>query len=218
MSTNKINLNNDHNAIIYLRRKDKRLSKVFDMVGPISYTTNDDYYAFLIHEIIEQMLSVKVANRLYERFEQLCSNTVTPDKVSTLTFDELKSIGISANKVRAIQSLTTSITSNNLDLSQLATVSSNQVMQQLTSIKGIGTWTAKMFLIFCLDHPDILPYEDAAFLQSYKWLYKTDDTDPAAVKSKCKKWHPYTSIAARYMYKALDLGLTKEEFHLYKQL
>ena len=90
------------------------------------------------------------------------------------------------------------------------------VIKMLTSIKGIGNWSAKMYLIFALNRQDILPFEDMAFLQTYQWMYKTSDCKPASVSAKCKKWRPYSSIAARYMYRALDMGLTKEEFHLYK--
>ena len=92
----------------------------------------------------------------------------------------------------------------------------SEIMKSLTSIKGIGNWTAKMYLIFVLNRPDILPVEDVAFLQAYQWLYKTDDRTPKSVQKKCNKWKPYSSIAARYLYRALDGGLTKEEFHLYK--
>ncbi len=73
-----------------------------------------------------------------------------------------------------------------------------------------------MYLIFVLDRPDILPTEDVAFLQAYEWLYKTKDRSKESVEKRCKKWKPYSSVAARYLYRALDSGLTKEEFHLYK--
>nr|DAO73628.1 MAG TPA: 3-methyladenine DNA glycosylase [Caudoviricetes sp.] len=73
-----------------------------------------------------------------------------------------------------------------------------------------------MYLIFCLNRQDILPYEDVAFLQGYRWAYKTDDCSPSSIQKRCKKWKPYSSIASRYMYRALDTGLTKMEFHLYK--
>lgn len=82
-------------------------------------------------------------------------------------------------------------------------------MKELTRLRGIGTWSAKMYLIFTLDRKDVLPYEDVAFLQTYAWLYKTDDLRPAAIIKRCKKWKPYSSIAARYFYYALDMGLTK---------
>ena len=90
------------------------------------------------------------------------------------------------------------------------------VFKKITSVRGLGSWSAKMYLIFVLNRQNILPYEDGAFLQSYSWLYKTDDRKPASIKKKCKKWEPYSSIAARYLYKDLDNGFTKEEFHLKK--
>lgn len=93
-----------------------------------------------------------------------------------------------------------------------------EVIKELTTIRGIGKWTAKMYLLFVLDRQDILPIEDGAFLQSYKWLYKTDDISRTSIEKKCKKWKPYSSIATRYLYRALDIGMTKREFHLYKDL
>ena len=70
--------------------------------------------------------------------------------------------------------------------------------------------------MFVLNRLNILPTNDAAFIQSYKWLYKTNDISENSIRKKCNKWHPYSSIASRYLYQALDTGLTKEEFHLYK--
>lgn len=74
-------------------------------------------------------------------------------------------------------------------------------MKKLMPISGIGIWTAKMYLIFVLDRKDILPFEDDAFLQSYRWLYKTTDISKESIIKKCSKWKPCFSIAARYMYK-----------------
>ena len=74
----------------------------------------------------------------------------------------------------------------------------------------------KCYLIFVLDRQNILPTEDAAFLQSYCWLYKVENPSKQDIIRKCAKWSPYASIASRYLYRALDLGPTKQEFHLYK--
>lgn len=90
------------------------------------------------------------------------------------------------------------------------------VIKKLTSVRGIGNWTAKMYLLFVLGRQDILPYEDGAFLQSYRWMYRTDECATQAVLKRCKKWKPYSSIASQYLYRALDMGLTKTEFHLNK--
>ena len=73
-----------------------------------------------------------------------------------------------------------------------------------------------MQLIFVFDKKDVLPYEDGAFMQVYRWMFKTDSDKVADIVKWCKKWNPYSSIAARYMYIALDMGLCKEEFHLFR--
>jgi len=207
---------NESPELIYLAKMDKRLAKLFTMVGPIAYQPHDDSYAFLVHEIIEQMLSIKAGAKIYGRLEELCDGVVTVDAVNDLTDEQIKSIGTSTPKVSYIRSLTNAIESGQLDFDLLPTLSDEYVMKKLTAIRGIGTWSAKMYLIFALNRPDILPLEDVAFLQGYEWLYKTKDRSQEAVEKKCKKWKPYRSIAARYLYQALDMGLTKKEFHLFK--
>ena len=122
----------------------------------------------------------------------------------------IKSIGTSSQKVRYIKHLTERVVSGRIDLSSLQNYSDEDVMNTLTDIPGIGNWTAKMFLIFVLDRPDILPYEDGAFKQSFKWLYETDDVSIENITNTCSCWSPYASTASRYLYRALDSGLTKQ--------
>lgn len=210
-------LNDTSPSIQYLCSKDKRLAKVIDMVGPISYETKEkNPYDFLIHEIIEQMLSVKASAKIYERLISLCNGKVTPELINELTNEQIKSIGTSKSKVSYIRSITNEVISGKLNFEEINALSDDEIYKILLAFRGIGNWTAKMYLIFVLNRQDILPSEDAAFLQSYKWLYKTNDLSKKSIEKKCKKWKPYSSIAARYLYRALDMGLTKEEFHLYK--
>lgn len=210
-------LDSTSQPIQYLCQKDKRLAKVIAAVGPISYTPHtEDVYSFLVHEIIEQMLSVKAGAKIYGRLEDLCDGIITPEKVNALTDEQIKSIGTSSSKVSYIRSLTIAVETGELVFEDLAGMSDEMVIKKLTAIRGIGKWSAKMYLIFALNRQDILPTEDVAFLQSYEWLYKTKDRSEEAVKKKCKKWSPYSSIAARYLYRALDMGMTKDKFYLYK--
>ena len=212
-----VTLDDNTPSIKYLCEKDKRLAKVISMVGPITYSPHsDDAYVFLIHEIIEQMLSVKVGNIIYGRLLELCDGNISPESISKLTDAEIKSTGTANSKVQFIRSITSVVEKDELFFDKLSSLSDKEVFDKLTSIRGIGPWTAKMYLMFVLDRPDILPFEDVAFLQGYSWAYKTTDLAPMSVAKKCKKWKPYSSIAARYMYRALDIGLTKKEFHLYK--
>ncbi|WP_125767204.1 DNA-3-methyladenine glycosylase family protein [Lapidilactobacillus wuchangensis] len=203
-------------AVQYLVQKDKHLAKVMKMVGPLDYQVETDGYAFLTSQIVGQMLSNKVAAVLTARLEDLCGGQITPQAIAKLSAAEIRQIGISHAKIGYIHNLTAAVTSGALKLPELATKSDQEVIKELTKIKGIGNWSAKMYLIFSLDRPNVLPFEDLAFLQGYGWTYHTDDYHAKAVQKKCAKWRPYSSVAARYMYRALDLGLTTEPFHLFK--
>lgn len=211
-----ITLDRSSPGVKYLCDKDKRLAKAISMVGPINYCPYDDEYAFLIHEIIEQMLSIKAGQKIYARLEQLCNGRITPQTVSELSDEAIRSTGTSNAKVLYIRNITNAVISGKLCFDDLKKLPDEVILKKMTSLRGIGTWTAKMYLIFVLDRQDVLPFEDGAFLQSYRWLYRTTDCTAASVKKKCAKWKPYSSIAARYLYDILDLGMTKEEFHLFK--
>lgn len=162
------------------------------------------------------MLSVEAGAKIYGRLQKLCHGNISIDSVISLSDQQIKSIGTSTAKVSYIRNLTTAIKDDVLDFSKLKELSDEEAIEQLISIRGIGSWSAKMFLIFALNRQDILPYEDVAFLQSFQWLYKTNSRSKEIVLKKSKKWKPYSSIAARYLYRALDEGLTKKPFHLFK--
>ena len=209
-------LNNQHPAVQYLCKKDKRLAKLIDMVGEIEYRTQPDCFARLVRSIINQMLSNKVAYVIGGRVAALCGGTITPENLLKLDREQLRGSGLSYSKADNILGIAKAASDGSLDFSNFPNMSDEEVMKELTRLRGIGTWSAKMFLIFTLNRMDVLPYEDVAFLQSYAWLYKTKDLKPASIIKRCKKWKPYSSIAARYFYYALDMGLTKKEFHLHK--
>lgn len=207
-------LNPDNPTVSFLCNRDSRLSKVISQIGTIKYTPHSDAYRFMLHEIIEQMLSVKAGTHIFNRLCELCNDDTSPSSISMLTDEQIRAIGTSGSKVRCIREFTNAILVGDLILDDFNNQSDEVVMSTLTSIYGIGNWTAKMYLIFVLDRQDILPYEDGAFIQSYKWLYATNDSSMQSIKEKCKMWKPYSSIASRYMYRALDTGLTKKEFHM----
>ncbi|WP_057880586.1 DNA-3-methyladenine glycosylase family protein [Companilactobacillus kimchiensis] len=202
--------------IKYLCQKDKHLAKVIQMIGPLDYYLAEDGYAFLVSQIIGQMLSNKVADVLTNRLTDTCHGKITLAEIDQLTDVEIHELGLSRSKVSYIRNLNQAVKSGTIDFDKYREMSDNDVINSLTTVKGIGNWSAKMYLLFSLDRPNVLPFEDLAFLQSYGWVYKTDDYTAKTVQKKCLKWSPYTSIAARYMYEALNTGLTKEPFHLFK--
>lgn len=182
-----IYLTSESPSIQHLCQKDKRLAKVINMVGDISYQLYDDPYAFLVHEIIEQILSVKAGRKILSRLEDMCGGSVTPESVNKFTAEEIQAIGTSSAKAKYIKGLTEAVISGELNFASLETLPGKDVIKELTKLKGIGEWTAHMYLIFVLNRQDILPTADVAFLQVYEWLYKTDDHSKQAVEKKCKK-------------------------------
>ena len=209
-------LNKQHPAVQYLCSKDKRLAKLIDMVGEIEYRTQPDCFARLVHSVINQMLSNKAAHVIGGRVADLCDGTISPENLLKLDREQLRGAGLSYSKADNILGIAKAASVGSLDFSNYPNMTDEEIIKELTRLRGIGTWSAKMYLIFTLNRMDVLPFEDVAFLQSYAWLYKSNDLRPAMVIKRCKKWRPYSSIAARYFYYALDMGLTKQEFHLYK--
>ena len=185
------------------------MAKVIDLVGTITYKPYSDPYSFLVSTIIGQMLSNKVADIICERLENLCGGHITPAKIDKLTDSQIKSIGTSNSKVRFIRELTNSIKNKDINFKRIDDMNDEEAIKALTSIHGIGTWSAKMYLIFVLNRQNVLPYEDMAFIQGYKWCYNTNKIDKDSITKKFEKFEPYRSIVARYLYKALDGGYTK---------
>lgn len=210
-------LNSNSESIKYLAKKDINLNILFNLIGDLSYTLYDNPYTFLIKTIIGQMLSNKVADVLYNRLLDLCKNDITPQKILDLDYTELRNIGISNSKIDYIKNLSNSVLNNEIKFKSFDKKNNSEIEKDLQKIRGIGKWTSKMYLIFVLGRNDVLPYEDMAFIQSYSWLYNTNKTDKNSIIKKCKKWGKYSSIASRYLYKALDLGYTKIKFSEYKK-
>ena len=196
-------------AILHLKKSDSRLSIVIDTIGVVQFQKQTDSFCFLVSEIVGQMLSIGVKKVVYNRLKELCNNSITPISICSLSIEQLRGIGLSTSKSNYILNLASLVVNNQIDFASLETLPDAEVIKYLTTIKGIGNWTAKMYLLFFLQREDVLPYEDGAFLQAYKWLYNTKVIKPESIARRCKKWKPYTSIGARYMYRALDTGLTK---------
>ena len=191
-----------------LRESDERFNHVCKMVGDIEYHLSTDTYNFFISTFIGQMLSNKAADAIYGRLAKLCHGTVNPSNVDILFDDEIRSIGISAQKLGYIRSFTDDILNNRIDIDRIAELDDDQALHELKKIKGVGDWSSKMYLLFVLDRQNILPYEDVAFLQGYEWMSGTRDIN--TLFKDAEKWQPFSSLVARFLYKALDGGFTKK--------
>lgn len=125
--------------------------------------------------------------------------------IKALSVDDIRSCGVSKRKASDLHNLTEYPQQYNLE--SLAGLDDNAVRGILLALPGIGDWTCDMFLLFYLNRPDILPVGDAAFRQAFRWLYGAPVTNEGVHEVICSLWHPYSSTAVRYLYRALNCGL-----------
>jgi DNA-3-methyladenine glycosylase II len=197
-------------AIRHLCECDKALQYVINNIGDLTYSLSEDGFSFLVDTIIGQMLSNKVANVISARVNNLCEGEITPTRLMRLSAGDLREVGLSNAKAEYILNLSRHCFDAPCFFDGFFQKSDNEIMNELTKIRGIGAWSAKMYLIFVLDRHNILPFEDGAFQQAFAWLYPSIEQNKNAIKKHCEKWSPYSSIASRYLYKVLDLGFTKK--------
>ena len=164
------------------------------------------YFASLCSDIIGQQLSGRVADVLFDRFEKLFpKRTVTPKRVLATSEAVLRTTGMSWSKARFIRDLAGQVLTKSLQLAQLAQLPDQDVIKELTRVKGIGPWTAEMFLMFTLGREDVFSYGDLGLRKAIKKLYgfKKDPTVKQMEKIVIK-WKPYRTYAARILWKSLD--------------
>ncbi len=198
--------------IVHLCAADPRLATVIKTLGPIRCEPVRDHFAFVAQTIVGQMLSARVADVIAARLDSLCGGSVTPGAILSLDIEALTGVGLSRAKATAVRMLAETVTQDPDFFDRLEMLTDDAVQNELTRLRGIGNWTAKMYLLFVLQRPNVLPFEDGALQQAFRWLYDTDDAGRAAIEAQAYSWRPYASLASRYLYRALDGGLLSQPF------
>lgn len=165
-----------------------------------------DYFKSLSSEIIGQQLSGKVADVLFDRFEKLFpKRRVSPKRVLALSEETLRGTGMSWSKARFIRDLAQHVLTKSVQLDQLAQLPDQDVIKELTKVKGIGPWTAEMFLMFTLGREDVFSYGDLGLRKAIKKLYSfKKDPTVKQMEKIVNKWKPYRTFAARILWKSLE--------------
>lgn len=175
-------------------------------LSPLGESAN--LYLDLVNIIISQQLSVKAAKSIADRLHHLLSfespARVTPNHLLQPSIDQLRSVGLSRPKISYIHHLSRSIIDNHIILDQLKKASDESVFKQITKLKGLGPWSADMFLIFSLQRPDIFSLHDLGLRTAVNRLYHLDRQDYDAISHLSQKWSPYRSLASRYLWASLD--------------
>jgi DNA-3-methyladenine glycosylase II len=172
----------------------------------ISLKPSDNYFRDLAQSIICQQLSEKAGATIWMRFTALFNDTlITPKLVKTKTTEELRSVGMSYSKARYIHNIADAYLQKAIDFPKFPKYTDEQVIAELTKIKGIGRWTAEMFLIFSLAREDIFSSGDAGLLRAIRLLYGNKRTlTPIQIQKLSARWSPYRSYASLLLWKSLD--------------
>ncbi|HET9721589.1 MAG TPA: DNA-3-methyladenine glycosylase [Candidatus Saccharimonadales bacterium] len=201
----------------HLSKQDKNLARIIKASGPCRLKPHTDHYGELVGSIVGQQLSAKAAGAIWHRVLALFdSHMPTPEELIKVDGQKLRDIGLSWAKVKYVKDLAEHVLDGRLDLNHVATMPNEQLIEQLTAVKGLGEWSAHMFMIFGLGRLDVLPVGDLGVRKAIMNLYRLEQLpDPAACVTIANKydWHPYESVAAWYLWQSLDNNPGKKSRH-----
>lgn len=192
-----------------LKACDSNMRMLVEIVGDIDRDYIEDPFVALVNSIIFQQLAYKAAIAVWNRFEELV-RAVRPEYILQHSFEELRACGLSKNKIDYIKNLSEAVVSGQLSLESLGSMSNEEIIESLVKIKGIGVWTAEMFLIFCLNRKDILSYKDLGIRKGIKWLYgMQEEPDKEQFEEKRQRYSPHNTLASFYLWEVTIKNLFK---------
>jgi DNA-3-methyladenine glycosylase II len=193
-------------AIIYLKKSDPVLAAIIERIGPFRMQYGDPTFHTLAESILYQQLNGKAAATIFNRFTALAGDPLTPQGILQLSDEQMRGVGLSRQKTAYLRDLSEKTKAGLLEFERMTDMSDDEVIAHLTQVKGVGVWTAHMFLMFTLRRPDILPTGDYGIQAAIKKYYKKRKWPKPAVMLKiAKPWVPYRSIASWYLWKSLDV-------------
>ena len=195
-------------ALAHLRSADPVMRGIIDEVGTFTLRPEQDRFRMLVRSIISQQISTGAARSIRQRLEELAApEGLSASSLMRFSPQQLRSAGISPQKAKYILHLSASVQDGSVNLRQIGRFSDERVIEQLTRVKGIGRWTAQMFLIFALGRPDVFPHDDLGVRSAIRDRYGLDDLPNEETScSIAEKWRPYASVASWYCWRSLDLG------------
>ena len=187
------------NEITYLRNKDKKLSEVIDQIGMIEREVDTDLFSAVVHHIIGQQISTKAQATIWQRMKETLGevNAVT---ILSADISKLQSLGMTFRKAEYITDFARKVHEGVFDLEKVDQMSDEAAIKELTSLKGIGVWTAEMILLFCLQRPDIFSYDDLAIQRGLRMVYHHRKIDRKLFEKYRRRFSPYCSVASLYLW------------------
>src|SRR5256885_2056133 len=193
-------------AVLHLKKSDPLMRAIIERVGPCRMEFGDPTFHSLAEAIVYQQLNGKAAATIFKRFTALTGDPVTPQGILKLSAEQLRAVGLSKQKSSYLFDMAERAKRGELDFSKLADMNDDEVIEHLTQVKGVGVWTAHMFLMFTLRRANVLPTGDFGIRVAMKKHYrKRKLPNPAQMEKIAKSWAPYRSIACWYLWQSIDV-------------
>jgi len=197
-------------ALLHLKKADPVLAAIIGRVGPYRMEFGDPTFHSLAESILYQQLNGSAAATIFNRFTALAGDPLTPEGILKLTDAQMREVGLSRQKTSYLRDLAEKTKAGLLEFERMPEMAEEDVIAHLTQVKGVGVWTAHMFLMFTLRRPDILPTGDYGIQAAIKKHYRKRKWPKPDVMHKIAKcWSPYRSIACWYLWRSLDIKTQK---------
>ena len=185
--------------ISYLRSKDKRLAEVIDQIGIIKREIDPDLFSSVVHHIIGQQISMKAQATIWQRMKDALGE-VNAETILAADIPKLQSLGMTFRKAEYITDFAQKVHSGAFNLDAVWQMSDEDAIRELSSLKGIGVWTAEMILLFCMQRPNIFSYDDLAIQRGLRMVYHHREIDRKRFERYRKRFSPYCSVASLYLW------------------
>lgn len=185
--------------ITYLKQKDKRLAEVIDKIGKIEREVDSDLFSSVVHHIIGQQISTKAQATIWQRMQDNLG-VVNADTVLAAGINHLQSFGMTFKKAEYITGFAVKVQDGVFDLEEIWDKTDDEAIEELSSLKGIGVWTAEMILLFCMQRPNVFSYGDLAVLRGMRMVYHHRKIDRKLFEKYRRRLSPYCSVASLYFW------------------
>lgn len=186
--------------IDYLKRKDKKLGAAIDKIGIIQREITLDPFTALISSVVSQQISKKGAETVWNRLCMLLGESLSPESINKVSLSEIQTCGMSVRKAGYIKGIADAALAGIVDFKKLHTLSDEEIITKLSSLHGVGVWTAEMLLIFSLSRPDVVSYKDLAICRGMMNLYDLKELPKEKFERYRKRYSPYGSVASLYLW------------------
>lgn len=185
--------------IAYLKEKDAKLGAVIDEMGMIQREVTPDPFIALVSCIVSKQISKKAAATVWARLEK-CQGSISPQSIAGVNLEVLQKCGMSARKANYIKGIADAALNKRVEFAKLSTLSDEEVIKSLSSLPGVGVWTAEMMLIFSLGRPDVVSFGDLAIRRGMQILYGLSELSRKDFDNYRKNYSPYGSVASLYLW------------------